>query len=255
MSESIFKYPSFGKWIYKQSAYSTNEEIAKSIPRKGINTNILLYTHSQTAGKGQIGKKWYSGSHKNLSFSLMLPIQHLPANRQWFLNMTIALIAKNWIEKWVETEVKIKWPNDIYVGNKKIAGILIVNNIKGSDIMNSVVGIGININEDDFPTDLPNPVSMFQITRKEFSLNDLMADFILHCENEMDRLGKLSFNEIKQLYTASMYLLNYESKFIIDKDEPISAKILGVEESGLLRLLVNGEIRLFNFHELKYADL
>jgi BirA family biotin operon repressor/biotin-[acetyl-CoA-carboxylase] ligase len=140
--------------IHLPSIDSTNnyakEYIAKSSPIDGT----VILADEQYAGRGQTGNVWLSEPNKNLTFSLIYHTSFLLATEQFYLNMAVSLGIWSTVSNQLST-VKIKWPNDIYVNHQKIAGILIENTISGMYLKYSVIGIGLNVNQDTFPTDVP----------------------------------------------------------------------------------------------------
>jgi BirA family biotin operon repressor/biotin-[acetyl-CoA-carboxylase] ligase len=154
-----------GKVAYRHDRLdSTNAEAlrlltAKTRPVEGT----AISASEQTAGRGQIGRSWYASPGLNLTTSVILYPKFLPADRQFRLNQAVSLAVADTVRDCLPhraAAVRIKWPNDIYVADRKIAGILLQNGIQGRHLAYSVVGIGLNINEIDFPASLPNPTSL-----------------------------------------------------------------------------------------------
>jgi len=256
----IFKSYSFGKWIYQRASISTNADLPISVSKNSLNANIVLYTYKQWAGKGQIGRKWHSGEDKNLTFSFLIGINQLLASKQFRFNMIISLALRDWIASVVEDSLvknddcRIKWPNDIYIKDKKIAGILIQNTLMDKYISKSMVGIGVNVNELKFPDDLPNPVSFTQITDKEYDLNLLFANMLLYLENRFYDYDQISFQTLKKLYVEKMYLLNQRRTFTLSENEQnFEAEITGISDEGKLELRQKERMSYFNFREIRYT--
>ncbi len=256
----VFRNYSFGKWIYKHSSISTNADISISVSKNTPNTNIVLYTYKQSAGKGQIGRKWHSGEDKNLTFSLLVDINQLLAKDQFHLNMIISLAIRDWVDKILtdngvnNSNCTIKWPNDIYVDNKKLLGILIQNTLIDKFISKSIIGMGINVNEIKFPIELPNPVSLSQLTNKSFDLNMLFANLICYLERKFFDYDQMSFSTLKKQYILKMYLLNESKTFTLsENDQSFEAKIVGVTDEGMLMLQQKERTSHFNFREVKYT--
>jgi len=212
--------------------------------------NICIYTYNQTGGRGQIGRFWYSGTDKNLTTSFRIPLDDFAVKDQFLINIAFALAIKSLLSEYIKEKLTIKWPNDIYVGDNKIAGILIQNNLRADKINSTILGVGININEDDFPSDLPNPISLYQLLRKEHDLTSLqhkLSDQVIQLLSLLEENRKVFFEK----YLSSLYLLNKDAIFIID-DKKVSGIIRGVTDQGKLELEVQGQRRLFNFRELGY---
>lgn len=256
----VFRKYSFDKWIYKSASLSTNADLSITVSKNSPNTNIVLYTFKQWAGKGQIGRKWHSGVDKNLTLSLLVGINQLLASSQFHLNMIISLAIRDWLASMLadcglqNEDCTIKWPNDIYVKNKKLVGILIQNTLVDKFISKSIIGIGINVNERDFPEDLPNPISLAQLTDKEFDLNSLFANLISSLERKFFDYDQMSFSELKKQYISKMYLLNERKTFTLSENQQsFEAELVGVTDDGMLSLKQKERMSHFNFREVKYT--
>lgn len=172
-----------GFWIDECS--STNS-YAAGLEHDG---NFAVATRRQTAGRGQRGNVWESEPGRNLTFSAVWRPEDFKATRQFAVSEAVALAV---VELLAEQgiEAKVKWPNDIYVGDKKICGILIEHSVIGSRIGRTVAGVGINVNQKEFFSDAPNPVSIFQILGKELSVETLFNRYLELLEARLDKLEK-----------------------------------------------------------------
>lgn len=134
----------------------------------------------QSTGRGQRGNTWESEPGKNLTFSVLLRPDGLHASQQFRISQAVSLAITDTLDGFLPEgiEAKVKWPNDIYVGNRKICGILIENTLCGAAIQHSIIGIGLNINQRDFLSDAPNPVSLYQLTRKDTCINDILEGIL-----------------------------------------------------------------------------
>ena len=238
------------KYIYLRSIASTNAFLSDYTAKNNPSHNICVYTFEQTGGKGQIGRKWFSDTDKNLSLSYFLPNTDQEVSEHFSLNKCISLSLLDFLKQLMpEQNIQIKWPNDLYVDDRKIAGLLVQNQIKQKKISQSIIGIGININQEHFPEDLPNPVSIFQIlgTKKNLSqlVYKLSAQFLLKLE---------SYRNNPKLRDARYYqhMLAYKQKaqFRDNNDVVFEGEICGVEDNGKLCILSNEEIRSFNHGEI-----
>jgi len=195
----------------------------------------------QTHGKGLDKNVWESEPGRNLTFSVLLKPVFLKAEQQFYLNKVVSLAVLDYIKQIVTQEtVKIKWPNDVYISNGKVAGILINNTISGSSLLYSVVGIGININQEKFTGIAANPVSLIHWTKKALDRNECLTE-MLRCLAERYRdlsLGNLY--KINSDYLSSLYRLN-EIHLFRYKNEIITAKITGLAEFGHLQLTIEGK--------------
>ena len=156
---------------------STNQYL-QNLLNEGIDiVNNIVVTDFQTSGKGQGKNVWQSEDGKNLLFSIALDMSFLKAENQFLLTQMVSVTMINVLKKYLpEESLFIKWPNDIYFNDKKIAGILIKNEIKGMMMGTSIIGIGLNVNQTSFDENLPNPISMKTITGNDFKLEAILND-------------------------------------------------------------------------------
>lgn len=162
--------------IWLDECDSTNSEAGRRNPSHGA----AVIARRQTAGRGQRGNSWESEPGKNLTFSLVLRPEWVEVARQFCISQAVSLAIVEVLERHLgeDAHISIKWPNDIYVGDKKICGILIENSVSGKKLARCIVGVGINVNQTQFVSDAPNPVSMAQIAGREFSVEQLAAEFV-----------------------------------------------------------------------------
>lgn len=163
---------------YVESCPSTNALLAERAAADAPD-GMCVVARRQTAGRGQRGNSWESLPYANLTFSLLVRPQALPAARQFELSMVVALGLADAVDAvlaaaGITEHCSLKWPNDLYFGDRKLAGILIENSLSGINIARSIVGIGLNVNQDRFFSDAPNPVSLKNITGREHDLDTLM---------------------------------------------------------------------------------
>lgn len=210
----------------------------KLLNNKQLDDFFVICAGAQTAGRGLAENRWESAPNENLlaSFYFTLP---LPPARQFAFNQCFALAARDLISQYADN-VRIKWPNDIYVGDRKIAGILIEHTIVGDRLAQTIAGIGLNVNQTDFSEALPNPISLKQISGKKLPIADLLSAFITLCKARYETLQRADYQLLIEEYRQHLYLLETPEIFII-KGEAVAAKIVGVNDYGLLRLrLENG---------------
>ena len=154
---------------------STNSYLQNLLDKGEDVADNVVVTDFQTSGKGQGKNVWQSEDGKNLLFSIALDMSFLKAEDQFLLTQMVSVAMINVLKKYLpEENLFIKWPNDIYFNNKKIAGILIKNEIKGMMLGTSIIGIGLNVNQTTFDENLPNPISMKMITGKDYDLEEIL---------------------------------------------------------------------------------
>ncbi|MCD8388468.1 MAG: biotin--[acetyl-CoA-carboxylase] ligase [Bacteroidales bacterium] len=171
--------------VYVDQAESTNSLLAASA--KKFEHGTAIAAHSQTSGRGQRGNHWEAEPGKNLTFSVLLRPSTIMASHQFELLQLMAISVVKVLRNQLSTnEVCIKWPNDIYYRDKKICGILIENSLSGALIDQSIVGIGLNVNQEKFLSDAPNPTSMALIAGHLFDLDDLLEFLVTQIVNDFD---------------------------------------------------------------------
>ena len=139
---------------------------------------VVLVADYQTAGKGCGSNSWESERGKNLTFSMLIYPEEIPANEQFHITEVVSVAMCETLKHYGCDGVSIKWPNDIYVGDKKICGMLIENRLQGSAIKDCIIGIGLNVNQREFQSDAPNPVSLYQLLGHESDREALLKAFL-----------------------------------------------------------------------------
>ena len=201
--------------IWLESVDSTNEEAKRHI--SDIDNLSVLSALEQTAGRGQRGNKWTSNTGENLMFSIVLKDPKISARDQFVLNEIASLAVVDFLSMHGIT-ARIKWPNDIYVGSKKICGILIENSLQGSAISSSIIGIGLNINQRNFNVNLPNPTSMVLCQAEEGLLNihRCLEEFMDIFTTLHDRFltSACDLSPLRQRYLDTLWRSGEPSRFI-----------------------------------------
>ncbi len=230
---------------------STNNYAKQLIADKAGEGTVVLAQY-QNKGKGQPGNFWESEANKNLLFSLILYPDFLDAGKQFYISKIVSLALVEVLRKETK-DVHIKWPNDIYVGNKKIAGMLIENTIKGSSLESTIIGIGLNLNQEKFVSAAPNPISLKQVTEKEYDNQVILKEFLNRCYLLMEELKAGGFESIKKAYLS--HLFRNDEWHLYRKDgEEFEARIAGIGEFGQLQLeKKSGEILELMFKEVEFV--
>ncbi|MBN2519277.1 MAG: biotin--[acetyl-CoA-carboxylase] ligase [Bacteroidales bacterium] len=238
--------------IHLESIDSTNNYANKLVKEKEIQEGTIIWANHQISGRGHGSNYWESEPGKNLTFSIIYHPDFLHIDDHFYISRFISLGLTDFLEKEIEN-VSIKWPNDIFVENKKIAGILIENTIIKDKITTSIIGIGLNVNQNKFTSDAPNPVSLSQIMNKEYDLNKLLESVIHYIDK---RYLELKSNEKKGIfldYLEKLYKLNCYSQFKL-KEKYFEGKIIGTTAKGKLIIeKADGEIQTFDFKEIEYC--
>ena len=242
-----------GKVLHEFEALaSTNQFATKLLKESSPAEGTIIITHDQYAGKGQANNKWESAPHKNLTFTTILYPKFLPARKQFLLNQVISLSVFDTLRKYIHKGLSIKWPNDIYVFDKKITGILIQNSLQGSTLQSAIIGIGLNVNQKQFVSDAPNPTSMALEIGETLDLEMVLTTFCQQLEHNYLQLKASKIKQIQERYLNHLFRFN-ESAFYRRLDETIfKGQIKGVTEIGKLIIeTVHGEEE-FAFKEVKY---
>ena len=232
---------------------STNDYAKEIIKNIGQNEYNIVQADYQTNGKGNAGNYWESEAGMNLTFSIIFQPLFLKPEDQFQLNKTISLGILDFVNSIIKNEsVKIKWPNDIYINNKKLAGTLIENIIIGNSIEFSICGIGININQKLFKSNAPNPISLIDFTKKSLNLESNLLKLLDCILDRYEALKGYNINKIDTEYFQSLYQAN-DFKPYFFQNEKIIASIRGVNRYGQLELLtVNKEKIICAFKEIEF---
>ena len=262
---------------YIEQTDSTNNRLKQLLAQGGPLPNLYtLYTFYQTAGRGQQGNSWESEQGKNLLFSTLILPQQLPAAAQFRLSMLAPLAIVNVINRLLrsfpfpkqegtEEGLSIKWPNDIYIGNRKLAGILIENTLEGNMVATSVVGIGLNVNQTVFHSDAPNPVSLKQITSENYDLHLLMQQIMCEMHSLLPLLmqpQQLKSYYMQHLYRAQGFHPYIERVVSVDPTTILQptdsrqflARITDIDDNGSLCLtLPDNSVRHYHFKQIRFV--
>ena len=239
------------KILKEETVTSTNDRLAELCQEKEIKEFTTLMAEYQTSGKGQRGNSWESEPHKNLLFSFVLFPEFLEARRQFLISQIVSLAIKEELDTYTD-DVSIKWPNDIYWKEKKICGILIENDLIGRNISRSIAGIGININQEEFHSPAPNPVSLYQITGKQYDIFEVLRNIMLRVQSYYYQLKKNDTSSIVTQYEKSLFRKEGMHRYK-DANGEFLARIVYVEPEGRLILEDERQIkRGYMFKEVEY---
>lgn len=245
--------------IHLETIDSTNNYARKLLDEGELSAEITIVdADDQTAGRGQQGNSWETEAGKNLSFSLVChPVWVRPAE-QYVISECIALAVQGGIKDFLppsEAEkVSVKWPNDIYYADKKISGTLIECDLVGKSVKNCIVGTGINVNQREFRSDAPNPVSLSQIVGNDTDRDKVLSAVVNRflALYGLVRMGKSA--EIHEEYKHNLYRNDGGYHTYSDASGTFSAKVIDVETNGRLILETTfGDMRRYEFKEVKFV--
>lgn len=239
------------------STPSTNDflkdQLSKSTP---FPEGTVIMAVEQFSGKGQLGAVWQSEAGKNLTFSLLLYPYKFTSNQPFLLTVTISLALADFLDTILvqKHRVTVKWPNDIYVEDRKIAGVLIENSFIGSQWKHSVVGIGINVNQVRFPPEISDKLcSLKLLAQKDFDLNELLDGLCACIEKRYLALRSGQYAELRADYYQRLYQFGKVHTYWID-GVPVPAKIVGVTPQGRLQLDFEGHLVDFGIKEIGFRE-
>ncbi|GHV70586.1 biotin--[acetyl-CoA-carboxylase] ligase [Bacteroidia bacterium] len=234
-----------------KSAASTNDLLKELAKQQAPEEGLVVFAENQTAGKGQRGNSWESEAGKNIACSILLYPTFLPVNQHFLLSKVVALGIKSALDSYIQP-VEIKWPNDIYYNGKKMSGVLIENELLGAQFSQSIIGIGLNVNQEIFLSDAPNPVSMKQILEKELPIESVLKKTVQAVLDWYEKLRNGETETIAKAYQDSLYRKSgfhgYE-----DSHGTFSARIDRIGNDGFLHLITReGERRNYAFKEVAF---
>lgn len=213
-----------------------------------------MLASAQPQGRGQHGSRWESEPGKNLTLSLILYPDFLPAWRNFVLNKAVSLAVRDCVAAFLpQKNVGIKWPNDIYVGDKKIGGILIQNTLQQSTIASSIIGIGLNINQTVFSEAVPNPTSLQLESGNEFALETVLASLAQRLEQYYLQLRAGNWEQLDVLYLQKLYRLGINSVFQRIDGTVFRGVITGISDSGRLQISDDDFVETFDLKEVSFV--
>ena len=231
---------------------STNNYLKKIILNKGINDYTVVTAKFQTQGKGQLGTEWESEHSKNLICSVYKKEINIKVQDQFVISALVSLALIKTLRKVNLSNMHIKWPNDIMSDNKKICGILIENIVKENYIKDTVIGIGLNVNQTIF-NNLPNAASIKNLIGTTCSIDEILKDLVKNVKYYFNELDKSSINSIFEKYEDALFRINKPSTFKNSKGEIFSGYIKGVSRSGKLNVML--EDNLQESYDLKEVSI
>lgn len=254
MQNNTFPTVFIGQNLIKLSEVDSTNSFLKRIMSKSepLPEGTVIMAENQYQGKGQAGNTWHAEAGKNLTFSVLLRPVFLRPDQQFFLNIAVGTGILRALRSYCDDRLKLKWPNDIYYGHRKLGGVLIENTLSGSQIKAAIVGIGINVNQMTFGRELDTAaVSLQQITGKAIEQMDLLGKLSLTLEESYQSLAKGEFKALYHAYVKELYLYQ-EKAFYRQNGEIIEGTITGVSERGLLELETSHGKQYFDLKEIAF---
>ncbi len=237
---------------------STNAALLQALADgEPVHSGDVFVTEAQTAGRGQAGRRWHATPGDNLTLSLLFRPAHLSVSGIFSLTEATALavadVLRNYLPEAAAKEVRIKWPNDVYIGDRKAAGILIQNGLRGDSVQWSVIGVGLNVNERDFPAELRDTaVALIDFVPHSLDREDVLENLLAALG---ERLGRLDAGgNLREEYLDVLYLSGREHEFRRNSDgRRFRATVTGVDVGGQLLLThPDGRREAFALHGVSY---
>jgi BirA family transcriptional regulator, biotin operon repressor / biotin---[acetyl-CoA-carboxylase] ligase len=226
---------------------TNNYAMAKVREGQAFHGNVF-FAHEQFAGKGQLGKKWEATPGQNIMMSIVIE-PSLTTSKQFQLSVSIACACLDFLKQYTQ-DAFIKWPNDLYWQSRKVGGVLIENIVQGANWKSAIVGIGININQTDFPEHLPNPVSLQQITGVRFSEIGLAKELCSAIETRYNQLRDGDFKVLLSHYNDNLFKKG-QSVRLKQGNHVFETRVVSVTPSGQLHTLDSQE-RYFDFGKVEW---
>jgi BirA family transcriptional regulator, biotin operon repressor / biotin---[acetyl-CoA-carboxylase] ligase len=241
-----------GRLIVRMDAVdSTNNYAKQLLGQQKVSEGTVFLTYEQTAGRGQVANIWESEAEQNLTFSIVFFPDFLEIQSQFMLSKVITLGVSKVLGKYIDL-LKVKWPNDIYAGDKKLGGILIENSVMNDRLMYAVAGIGLNVNQTVFRSNAPNPVSLKMLTNLHYDCDQILSEILSGIDFYYDLLKNKHFETIDNEYISSLYRLRQRCLYRA-ANECFEGEIIGVNEIGQLVIKDSaGHLREFHFKEVKF---
>lgn len=231
---------------------STNAYARALLQQSPLEEGTVVLARDQSKGRGQLGTTWDSEPGKNLTLSIVLNPHFLAISDQFRLNKIVALSVREAIMEYIPDEVKIKWPNDILINEKKVAGILIQNILKGSTVHTVIAGIGLNVNQQDFGPSLLTATSLSQLLGNTLDLDEVLQTLLEKLDRYYELL-ELYPTRIDDVYHEHLYLRGIESMFFTPDSSRFIGTIRTVDAQGRLEVIVKNELKYFTLKEIKFA--
>jgi BirA family transcriptional regulator, biotin operon repressor / biotin---[acetyl-CoA-carboxylase] ligase len=240
------------KLCFYENLSSTNTQASLLLKESSPPEGTVVYTDYQTKGRGQAGSKWESEKGKNLLISIILYPRTVSPEDQFNISMALSLGLCDFIDLYIQGTT-IKWPNDIYVKNDKIAGILIENSVINKTIESTICGIGLNINQESFPGIIPDPVSLKLASGKEFDILICLKQLLSRLDNRYKQLLYDDRDYLRNEYLSRLYRFKKWHSYKIE-DTVFTGRIFDVLPSGKLKIEnKSGKITEYSFKEVDYV--
>ncbi|MDP4600836.1 MAG: biotin--[acetyl-CoA-carboxylase] ligase [Polaribacter sp.] len=242
------------KLIKLNAINSTNTFLKELSKNATLEDFTVVITKNQTNGKGQQESVWFSEPNKNLTFSVYLDDLQLNINDKKYLNFAVSLAIFTTLKHKKIPNLAIKWPNDIVSGNKKICGILIENSIQKNCIQNSIIGIGVNVNQEIFSETIKNVTSLKNLLQKDIDLDNLLDEICLELKSQLQLLSEKKYQFLEDSYVKVLFQIDKPMMFKDTENQLFLGIIRGISETGNIIIeLENDNLKEFGVKEISFA--
>jgi BirA family biotin operon repressor/biotin-[acetyl-CoA-carboxylase] ligase len=242
IGNTIYYFPELG---------STNTYAQELLTRETPPEGTIILTDHQTRGTGQAGRQWISPPRTNLTMTVILYPDFLPLQRQFMLVRAFSLACRSILTEVLAKKVQVKWPNDIYVSDRKLGGILIQNTIKGDKIQATIAGIGVNVNQTEWPSEIQYATSLKLESSSQFDIRSVQEKICSGLELYYQLLREGQYDRLVSEYLDSLWGRGVPMRFL-DGNEEFEGAITGVNAEGLLQIDVGGQTRSFHLRDVTY---
>jgi BirA family biotin operon repressor/biotin-[acetyl-CoA-carboxylase] ligase len=254
LQNNTFSTLFIGQNIIKLSSVDSTNNYLKVLLSKSepLPDGTVIMAEEQYAGRGQQQNAWHAEPGQNLTFSLLLKPSFLAIKNQFMLNMAVSIALNEALQQLLGKGVSIKWPNDIYYIDRKLGGILIENIISGHHFKSSIIGIGLNVNQEDFQAALKDKAtSVYQILHKDVNLDELLAVICSQIESQYLKLKSNTNLSLTNEYLNRLYRFGRPSSFR-HNGQVFEGSITGITELGMLVIESMGKVKAYNFKEVEF---
>lgn len=241
-------------YLFKLNATDSTNSYLKALSKnESLGKWTAVSAEFQKQGRGQKGSSWHSESGKNLICSILVHLDGVKAEDQFMLNCAVSLGIYRYLQRYNLPKLAIKWPNDIMSVSKKLGGILIENTLSGDKITKCIIGIGINVNQENFPKELPMAVSIKQLLGEHFDRDIFLQDLLNSVQYKFDWVFDKKYDELWADYESVLYRKDKARMFKAPGGEPFMGIIRGVSKQGMLLIEKEDDsIEQYNFKEVIY---
>lgn len=241
------------KIIKLNAIASTNSFLKDMVVKSDIENFTVVVANKQVSGRGQMQSKWVSEAGKNLTFSVFSVFESLHIDSQKYLNFTVSISVFEALQTFNLPKLAIKWPNDILSDKYKICGVLIENSLKGSFIKSSIIGIGLNVNQEVFPSDVGKASSIKNMLGKKMDLDIVLNVVLEKLQQNIQLLNEKQYPKLEMKYLNVLYRKGIPSMFKNKKDIVFMGKIIGVSNEGKLQVELEDEtVKEFGLKEVSF---